>query len=167
MQISPHQAIARILAIIAFMAAMCGCSGFREPVVTIVNAQITETSDSAIGLGLRLDLANSNNEPVELYEFTYAVTINGTGTYRGRWAASATLPSNGSRQLLIPAVVRYDQLGWTENSLPAEARFDVRGSLLYKAPGDIAEILFDIGVRKPTVSFSGQGILKLAELADK
>ena len=166
MQISPHQAIARILPI-AFLAAMSGCSGFREPVITIVDAQVTERSDIAIGLGLRLDLANSNNEPVELFEFTYAITINGAGTYRGKWSASATLPANGSRQLVIPAVVRYDQLGWTENSMPAEARFDVSGSLLYIAPGDIAEILFDTGVRKPKVSFNGQGILRIAESPDQ
>jgi len=149
------------------MAAISGCSGFRDPVVTIVNASLTETSESAIGLGLRLELANSNSEPVELYEFTYAITINGTGTYRGRWAASATLPANGSRHLVIPAVVRYDQLGWTEDSVPAQARFDVTGTLLYIAPGDIAEILFDTGVRKPTVAFSGRGIIILNEVADK
>ncbi len=166
MQMPPHQVIVRIL-LITLIAAMSGCSGFREPVVTIVDATVTETSDKAIGLGLLLNLANSNSEPVELYEFTYGITINGSGTYRGRWAASATLPSNGSRQLVIPAVVRYDQLGWTESSVPAEARFDVSGSLLYIAPGDIAEILFDTGVRKPTVSFSGQGILKLDKAADK
>ena len=166
MQTSPHQAIARILPI-ALLATMSGCSGFREPVVTIVNASVTEKSDIAVGLGLLLDLANSNNEPVELNEFIYAVTINGTGTYRGRWSASATLPSNGSRRLVIPAVVRYEQLGWTENSVPAEAMFEVSGTLLYIAPGDIAEILFDTGVRKPTVSFSGNGVLKLAESPGK
>ena len=165
MQRSLIQAVARILPIV-FLAAMSGCTGFREPVVTIVGASITETSDSAIGLDLLLELANSNSEAVELNEFTYAITINGTGTYRGRWAASATLPSNGSRQLVIPAVVRYDQMGWTENSLPAEASFGISGSLHYIAPGDIAEILFDTGVRKPKVSFRGQGILNLAEFSD-
>lgn len=165
MQMYSHQVIVQTL-LAALIAAMSGCSGFREPVVTIVGASLTETSDSAIGIGISLDLANSNSQPVELYEFTYAITINGTGTYRGRWAASATLPANGSRQLVIPAVVRYDQLGWIANSVPAEARFDVSGSLLYIAPGDIAEILFDTGVRKPTVLFRGQGIFKLDNAAD-
>lgn len=166
MQIPLKQVIVRIL-LLAFIAAISGCSGFRDPVVTIVNASLTETSESAIGIGLHLELANSNSEPVELYEFTYAITINETGTYRGRWAASATLPANGSRQLVIPAVVRYDQLGWTEDSMPAQARFAITGTLLYIAPGDIAEILFDTGVRKPTVPFSGQGILKLDVASDK
>lgn len=166
MQIPPQHVLGRIL-LVAFIAAISGCSGFRDPVVTILNASLTETSENAIGLGIHLELKNSNSEPVELYEFTYAITINDTGTYRGRWAASATLPANGSRQLVIPAVVRYDQLGWTEDSVPAQARFDVTGTLLYIAPGDIAEILFDTGVRKPTVAFSGRGIIILNEVADK
>ncbi len=146
---------------------MSGCTVYRDPSVSVVDTTVTETGDGLLGLGFTLVLENPNEQPLALHEFNYTLAVDGTVAYRGRWAASATLPATGTRRLTIPAIVRYDQLGWTESSIPSQATYDLVGHVLYLAPGDIAEILFDAGVRKPKASFAARGVLDLMAQDDQ
>ena len=146
---------------------MSGCTVYRDPSVSVVGVVVTETADGLLGLDFSLVLENPNQQPLALHEFNYTVAVDGAVAYRGRWAASATLPASGVRRLTIPAVVRYDQVGRTASSDTSKPRYDLAGYLLYLAPGDIAEILFDTGVRKPKASFAAQGILDLTPPDDR
>ena len=148
------------------LSAMSGCSVYRAPSVSVVGTAITETGDGLLGIDFSLVLENPNKQPLALHEFYYTLTVDGAVAYRGRWAASATLPASGTRRLTIPAVVRYDQVGRTALSGTSKPRYDLTGHVLYLAPGDIAEILFDTGVRKPQASFSAQGVLDLTPSDD-
>ncbi len=149
------------LILLLALSAIPACTVYRDPVVSVVDAAVTETGEGLVGLGFILVLENPNEQPLALHEFSYTLAMDGAPTYRGRWAASATLPANGTRQLTIPAIVRYDQLGWTASSAPSQATYDQVGHDLYLAPGDIAEILFDTGVRRPKASFAAHGVVNL------
>lgn len=146
---------------------MSGCTVYRDPSVSVVGAAVTETADGLLGIELSLLLENPNDQPLALHEFNYTLAVDGAVAYHGRWAASATLPASGTRQLTIPAVVRYDQVGWTASSAGSKLRYDLTGHLLYIVPGEIAEILFDTGVRKPEASFTAQGVLDLTPPDDQ
>jgi hypothetical protein len=128
---------------------------------------VTETADGLLGLDFSLVMENPNEQPLALHEFNYTLAVDGTVAYRGRWAASATLPAFGTRLLSIPAVVRYDQVGRAAASGTSKPRYDLAGHVLYLVPGEIAEILFDTGVRKPKASFAAQGVLDLTPAADR
>lgn len=143
------------------LSAIPACTVYRDPVVSVVDAVVTETGDGLVGLGFTLVLENPNPQPLALHEFSYTLAMDGAPAYHGRWAASATLPANGTRQLTIPAIVRYDQLGWTASSAPSQATYDLIGHVFYLAPGDIAEILFDTGVRRPKAAFAAHGVVNL------
>ncbi len=96
-----------------------------------------------------------------LHEFRYTVSINGKEVYAGRRAGGATLSAVHTRQVLLPAVVPFDKLGWNAQELPASMSYRVQGQLQFIAPNRLAQILFDTGVRKPKVSFKGRGEIHL------
>ncbi len=146
---------------------MSGCAAYRDPTVSVAGATVTETADGLLGLNFSLVLENPNEQPLTLHEFNYTLAVDGTVAYRGRWAASATLPASGTRRLSIPAVVRYDQFGPAAASGTLKPRYDLSGHVLYLVPGDIAEILFDTGVRKPKASFAAKGVLDLTPRDDR
>ena len=148
----------RLLLLTAALAPVwlgCGCSQYRPPAITIGPAAVVERTDEAIALGVELDLTNPNDEPLELREFNYAVSIQGKTVYTGRRAAEATLSAKGTKRLTLPVVVPVAQVPATapDGGIP----WSISGNLLYVTPGEIAELLLDTGVRKPKVSFSGKG----------
>lgn len=142
-------------------AALAGCSRYRDPSIALGSATLADKTDEAVALRLVLDLHNPNNDPLKLSQFEYDVTINGVKAYTGIRSAQATLASSSQRQLQIPAVIRYDTMGWTPGTMPPSIRFAVEGQLQYITPGEIAQILFDTGVRRPKAHFTGSGEVDL------
>lgn len=144
--------------------ALAGCTGYRAPSIKVAGAQFIEQTDEAVTLRFDLDLENPNTETLELRQFDYRVSIDGRRAYTGRRAAEASLAAGMTKRLTVPAVLRFDEMGWDAGARPAEVTYGLSGSLLYVTPGEIAEILLDTGVRKPRARFSGKGKAALAPL---
>ena len=142
---------------------LCGCSGYRAPTIQLTSVTMTEESEEATALTFKLELQNPNPEPIELREFHYRLSMNGREVYVGRRAASTTLHSHALQTIELPAVVRYEKLGWTQRDRPQSLSYALKGTLLYETPGELAEILLDIGVRRPKVTFAKVGRLDLIE----
>ena len=136
---------------------MGGCSGFRPPAISVEAVAVTEVTDEAVALAFALDLGNSNDAEVELYEFRYTLAIDGTQVYAGRRAPDATLGAAATQRLTLPAVIPYHRLGWTAEAHPPQARYALTGQLVYTVPSAIARILFDSGVRRPKARFAKRG----------
>ena len=85
----------------------------------------------------------------------------GKKVYSGIRAAQVTIAADGQRQLTIPAVLRFDRLGWSPQQLPPSASFVLSGKLEYATPGEIEQILFETGVHRPKAGFSETGELRL------
>ena len=138
-----------------------GCTGFRSPAISVEKVAATRMTGEALALAIVMRLENPNNAPLELHEFRYTVSIDGTKVYAGRRAGGATLSANGTRQVTIPAVVNYDRIGWRAGGPPRTFNYALDGTLTYNAPSEIAQVLFDTGVRRPRVSFSKRGEVAL------
>lgn len=160
-----HLSMIRAGSILALFSALLigGCSGYRAPLIQLTSVTMTEESEEASVFTFELELQNPNLEPIELREFQYRLTLNGQEVYVGRRAASTTLHSEALQTIELPAVVRYQLLGWTRSDRPQTLSYELRGTLLYVTPGELAEILLDIGVRRPKVTFAKVGRLDLAE----
>ena len=122
---------------------------------------ITDVTDEALALVFSIELRNPNTMPLELYEFRYTLMVNGREVYAGRQAGGATLSASGTRRMTIPAVIPFEQVGWQAGQIPPAARYALWGKLQYNAPDNLAQILFDAGVRRPKVGFSKKGELRL------
>ncbi len=143
--------------LIFVILALAGCSGVRPPAVSVTGIEIAERGADAIALNCLLELTNPGTISIELDEMRYTVAVDGVEVYRGRHAAEATLSGGSTRRIAIPAVVESARLGG-----PAPASWSVSGSLWYKAPGDLAQLLVDMKVQRPNTPFRGEGVLPSA-----
>ena len=107
-----------------------------------------------------VELENPNNEPLPLRTVEYTVELTGKDgmTFRGTRAAEATLPSQGKHRLALPAAfpASVDLIG---------ASYRISGTIRYLKPGQIAAILYDYRVSRPSVDFSGTGTIAAADVA--
>ena len=148
-----------MLPLVACSAALlAGCSGTSAPQLTVTGAQALERTPDGVSVLFNVDARNDNEDPLPLREVEYTLDINGQRAFVGTRSAEATLRSKGTQSLRLPAVVNLARVG----EIQGPARYRLTGTVRYVAPGQIAEILFDTGVRIPSVAFAGEGEVDLA-----
>ena len=139
-----------------------GCTQYRDPSVNVHSVSASSMTQEAMVLDFMLELSNPNQESLRLHEFHYDVAVDGVKVYSGVRAAEATLASLDQRHVRVPAVIRFDAVGWSLLSTPAAAQYAITGTLRYIAPGELARMARDLGLPKPRASFSGTGEVALA-----
>jgi hypothetical protein len=139
------------------LLALTGCSGVSAPEVDIAGASLGEVTGEGFVIDFAMNLANPNNQPLQLSEMRYSVSAEGATVYEGRRSAEATLSAAGQKTILVPAVVLFERIG--SQDVPAAMSYIIRGELWYLAPGALAETLFDAGVQQPSVTFGGEGTI--------
>ncbi len=149
------------LLVLVSLAVLTGCSRYRAPRITLGSVSVAEITDEALALQINLDLQNPNTTALGLDELRYTITVDGTLAFVGRRAAGRTLSSLETRRLTLPGVIDFETIGWSPSSGPRQVRYTVRGSLWYQTPSEIAQLLFDTGMRRPKVRFGIDGQLTL------
>lgn len=150
----PHLLAALLLFTCA--CALPACSGVSAPRLEHAEATVTERTAEGVALTFTLDAYNDNDIALPLREIDYALELNGQTVFRGTRSAEATLRRRGVQQVRLPAVLVP---GPDAPSGPAE--FRLTGTITYVTPGRLAEVLFDSGVRVPSVSFESRGQVDL------
>ena len=136
-------------------ACLVGCSSVQSPEIRIVDARVVDETPEGVTLEFTLEGSNPNNESLPLREVSYALEVDGRRVFSGRRSAEGARLRLGDQRFLLPAVVpSSDATGSLEGS-----SYRLAGTAVYLAPGAIAEILFDSGLSRPTVSFAGTGTL--------
>jgi hypothetical protein len=146
------------LAVLTFSALnlLGGCD--TPPNVEVKGVQCVAIGDSEPGFAkLQVDLllGNPTDEPMQLEVFEYTVQVGETGSnlqWHGSWSALRTLPPRETVPMRIPAVVENPFTEGVENT-----SWRIFGTISFKAPGRLAQILFDTGFRRPTHDFQGRG----------
>jgi hypothetical protein len=149
----------RRLAVISLLSlaalGLPACSRYAAPSLDIVGTRLADERPGAIVLVIDFDAQNTNEIELPLREIDYTVSLDGREVFRGVRSPEATLRRLGSQSFSIPAVLVFD---------PADRpvgprRYIVEGELKYTTPGEIAQILFDTGVRRPTIAFRDDGVI--------
>ncbi len=138
-------------------AGLTGCSWHSEPALVVSEAIVSEETDTAVVLRFTIEAENVNDVELPLKRARYVVLLNGDRVFTGDRSPEATLPREGSHQLVLPASIARDAFAGLEPPI----RYELKGTLTYTAPGEIAELLFDTGVRVPTMNFRRTGELAL------
>lgn len=151
---------AAILVVLA--AILGGCASYRAPEFSVTEARAGARSNDGVEMFFTLDARNDNDAALPLRDVEYRVELDGRTVFSGTRSAEATLRRLGTQKITLPAVVRLDE------NAPVGARtggatlpYRISGTVTYVTPGQIAEILFDTGVRVPTVGFEGEGQIAL------
>lgn len=138
-----------LLLAISGAALLAGCSD-TAPRLNVVGVREVERTAQGTVLAIDIDAENANDVAMPLREIAYSISINGRPVFTGTRSPEATIRRFGTQRLTVPAVVSGG-IGTTSGL------YEVRGDLEYVAPGRLAEILFDTGVRTPSASFVGRG----------
>ena len=133
-----------------------GCSLHSDPTIEVTGVALNERSDEALAFDVTLQMSNRNNVALELLDFDYVFAVDGKRVFHGRRSAEATLGATSDHMVTIPVVVRYDQVDWQQ--MPPESfEYSLRGHVRYITPGQLAELLDDLGVRRPRAGFANRG----------
>jgi hypothetical protein len=139
-----------------FAGCLCLVACDSVPHATPTAARPTGGTANAHRFVIDVDLTNAGEDdlPIDVYEYDF--TVEGVGTFHGQWAAMCVIPSNSTISVELPAVLQahsdYHERSWT-----------ITGDVRYQAPGILGQILFDIGVQRPSVGFAGSGTLLPAQ----
>lgn len=147
------------LLVLTASAGLAGCTSYAPPSLTVAEAAIVEESPSGLVIDFAIDATNANAVELPLREVRYSLRLDGEEVFRGVRSPEATLRRLGTQRFTIPVAVRLDEA----NRPPGVVRYTLEGQLLYLTPGQLAEVLFDIRVRRPTVSFRQEGTVDLGE----
>lgn len=135
---------------------MQGCSSFQAPSVTFHDIRLVDQSEDAGRVDIVLEVYNPNPEPLPLYMLSYRVALSGGPSYRSYRYAEATVPQKASSLVVVPAIMKTSG-GPSAFDPAATYQFQLAGTLSYRAPGQLAQALFDTGFRVPTASFAVAG----------
>jgi hypothetical protein len=152
----PVRSVAAVLFALSLLAT--GCTSYAPPKLTVTRAYVSEESIEGVVITFNLDALNANQVELPLHEVRYTLSINGQPVFYGVRSPEATLRRLGTQQIRFPAVVRIDP-GQPRPS--GTVSYDIEGTLSYSTPGQIAEVLFDLRVRRPSVRFSESGTVDL------
>ena len=124
------------------------------PTVKVTAARMAEASDDGIRMEIMLMLSNPNDEPLPLTRVRYTVRLGGAGQYEGDTRPNTTLPAGREQELILPAAVA------TSGAAGGGAvSYTVEGAIEYLPPGEVRELITEMGVPLPKVDFSGRGTI--------
>ncbi|HED53548.1 MAG TPA: hypothetical protein ENJ00_05035 [Phycisphaerales bacterium] len=146
-----------VLGLIA-ASSLVGCSSYAPPQLALTSARIAEESPEGVVIDLSIDVSNPNEQDMPLERVTYRLTLDGRPAFSGTRSAEATVRRLGTQTIVLPAAIDLEQFPLPEG----QAEFVLTGTLVYVTPGELAQILFDAGVRRPSVRFSHRGVINLA-----
>lgn len=136
-------------AAVAGVALLGGCSSYQPPILTVTDTRVRESAPTGVVVEFLVDAENPNAEPMPLRELRYTMEVDGKRVFECVRSPEATLRRFGTQRLVLPVVLPLSQ----GESAPAASSVTLSGVLAYTAPGQLAETLFDTGVRRPEASF--------------
>jgi len=129
-----------------------GCAGISAPPIEVFDMEYVEASPEAVRFDVALEVENRGSEAITLRDFRYTVRTASGWSYTGRRAALATLQSGRRQAFSVPVVLPGDAA-----DTAGDEQWTLTGRLEYLTPGEVARVLYDAGLRRPRVRFSGSG----------
>ncbi len=139
---------------VAPLAALAACT--QSPSLRVVDVRTVERTEQATVVEFTLEGDNPNEIELPLRTARYSLQIDGARVFEGERSPEATLRRQGTQRFVLPAPIPASLA-----SGAGQRPYRLAGTLGYIAPGQLAEVMFDLGVSNPTVDFSQSGTLDL------
>ncbi len=143
-----------VLCVAAMGLAVGGCSSYSAPALKVSQVRVAERTETGVVLDFAIEATNHNEIELPLRDVRYSVCLDGTVVFRGVRSPEASLRRLGTQTIHVPAVVPPESTNGT-------VRYVIDGKLGYTTPGQFAQVLFDIKVKRPTVAFRDEGAVEL------
>lgn len=148
-----------VVLVLGAASLLGACTGYSSPRMSVEKAQATEKTPDGTAVVFVLNAENENDVALPLRTVEYTVALDGQNVFTGTRSAEATLRRKGVQQIVLPASVRAEQ--WGGRELAGVSRYRLSGRVFYVTPGQLAEVLFDAGVRTPSAEFAFEGEIDL------
>ena len=135
--------------IVGTLALSAGCN--TPPVISVTGIDVVEKGATTSELAVRLEIQNLTGEPIRLDTWEYGLQMHGQSVYSGQWVAAITIPAESRVLTAIPAVVQNADLP------TADASWNVNGWIRYLEPTRFSQMLYDLGLNRPSTGFGGRG----------
>ncbi len=145
----------RLPLILLPVLALTACSAYDAPRIDVASARISQETPQGVVIDFTLDATNTNEVDLPLERVRYALRLNGQRVFEGTRSAEATVRRLGTQQFMLPAAINLAEFEMPEG----DVEYELTGTVVYVTPGEIAQLLFDAGVRKPKSSFRERGTL--------
>lgn len=143
--------------IFAGLVLLGGCSGRASPGAVVVDAQLREKTAEAAVVEFVIETTNPNDIELPMRDVVYSLSVDGHRVFTGRRDAQATMPRGGTQRITIPAVVPMGEGG----VMPGVYRYTLKGRVFYSLPSQLADVLFDAKLSRPSVGISDEGEIDL------
>lgn len=144
----------RTAAILVLSTSACfsGCSSHQKPTLTVRHVGVSDRTEKGFVLKVEIEAENRNEIELPLREIRYTVTLPDGAAFSGVRSPEASLRRLGRQTINIPAAFDASHSG--------ARSYDISGVLDYITPGEFAQVLFDTGVRRPSVDFKASGTIE-------
>ncbi len=134
---------------------LVGCGGPPRPAFRVDEVLVTDRSPEAIVCTIRVVGTSDAEVELPLQDVSYRLVLDGREAYAGMRQAQSTLPRRGIQVLELPAPIELS----AEATGRREWTYLVEGSVIYRTPGAVDELIYDWGLHRPTVRFQRTGTL--------
>lgn len=147
---------------------LTGCSGRATPGAVVTSANIRNRTADAAVVEFVIETSNPNDIELPMRDVVYTLNVNGKKVFSGRRDAQATMPRGGTQQIIIPAVVPMQgaagQAAGKDGKAglaPGVYTYRLTGRIYYSLPSQLADVLFDAKLSRPSVGISDTGEIDL------
>ncbi len=146
--------------VLAGVLLLGGCSRRATPSAVVTDASIHSRTAEATVVEFVIETTNPNDIELPMRDVVYTLSIEGERVFSGRRDAQATMPRGGTQQITIPAVVPMD-VGGEGGVMPGVYRYTLKGRVFYSLPSQLADVLFDAKLSRPSVPIADEGEIDL------
>ncbi|MFN0132624.1 MAG: LEA type 2 family protein [Phycisphaerales bacterium] len=139
-------------------ASLGGCTSITRPGVRVADARVTDRTAEGVVVEVTLEAENRNQTELPLREVRYAVDVDGRRVFDAMRSPEATLRRVGTQLVRFPAVIPA-----SAGPIGPQTRVRITGNLRYQAPGEISRLLYDTGVRRPSIGFAHEARMEELE----
>ncbi len=151
--------------LLAALALLPACSAYEDPGFQVIAVQETDRTEDAAVLTFTISARNRNEVPIPLREAVYTLELDGQTVFTGQRSAEATIRRFGAQTFELPAVVPAAVFDLSRLGSPGGDRPDLpyrlTGAVEYQTPGELADVLFDTGVRRPRAPIDLSGLIQV------
>ena len=121
------------------------------PGITVTAVDVVEVSETDTQVAIRVLLSNSTKVSIRIDTWTYSIRVRNNLVYSGEWVSAITIPPESRLLTAIPAVIPL------QSQPGPDSPWSVDGTLRYLEPTRFSQLLYDLGLSRPTASFNSSG----------
>tara|TARA_R110000782_G_scaffold19140_4_gene52215 strand:- start:1983 stop:2453 length:471 start_codon:yes stop_codon:yes gene_type:complete len=135
---------------------LAGCSSYQPPTFEAIGVREVERDADHAVLVFVIEATNPNREPMPLGKASYEFSLGDEPVFAGIRSPESTVNTYGTNTFELPVVVPASMTDRT-----GEVAYTIRGRVLYRNPGALADVLFDAQISRPEAALDLSGTVNL------